>query len=109
VAEEALPPNFSFGPSELCKLGRAERGFADGKELVELWRWKPRTCEHRVRLTAVMDLVLEEMQQQAVGAFGLHSILNSAPGSLGYRSMSRATAACRAVRSACKPVPPPAG
>jgi len=32
-----------------------------------------------MRLAAVMDLMLEEMQQQAVGAFGLYVILTMDP------------------------------
>jgi hypothetical protein len=65
-------PNLIFRPSKLLELIRAQRGFGDREELVELRRWNPRGGEHRVRLATVMDLVLEEVQQQTVGALGLH-------------------------------------
>jgi hypothetical protein len=75
----ALLPYFSFSPSQLRKLAGPQQGLADGEELVKLRWWNAGTREHRMRLAAVMDLMLEEMQQQAVGAFGLYVILTMDP------------------------------
>src|SRR2546423_6748783 len=68
----SLPPDPSLGPSKLFELSCAQRGFGGREELVELRRPDPRIAEHGMRLATVMDLVLEEVQQEAVSPLALH-------------------------------------
>jgi hypothetical protein len=61
-----LAPNSRLSPSKFVEFIRTQRRFRNRKELVELRRWHGGAGEHRVRLTTMMDLVLEQVQQEAV-------------------------------------------
>jgi len=52
-----------------------QRELLTQEELVELRRLHRRSGEHGVDLTAMMDLVLEEVRQHVPGALHLHVIL----------------------------------
>ena len=66
------PPHSFFGPTKTIELDGPKRCFCDRKKLVEL-RWFDGCCgEHGVCLPAMVDLVLEEMHEQAVASFSLH-------------------------------------
>ena len=70
---DPTPANCRLGPSKLGELGGAQWRLGDREELVELRRWYGSAAEHRVRLAAMMDLVLEQVQQKAVGPLRLHA------------------------------------
>src|SRR5688572_29341970 len=63
---KSAAPDFILAPTELGKLRGAQRRFFRGKELVELRRLDSSRAQHRMRLAAMMNLVLEQMQQQPV-------------------------------------------
>ena len=58
-----------FRQPELGKLRRAQVRLVRAEELVELRRLDRGAGEHRVRLPAMMDLVLEQMREEARRAF----------------------------------------
>ena len=58
-------PRSLFRQPDLRELRRAQVRLVGAEELVELRRLDRRAGEHRVRLPAVVDLVLEEMREQA--------------------------------------------
>jgi hypothetical protein len=66
-------PNCRLGPSKLVELGGAQRCLCDREELVELRRRYGSAAEHCVRVAAMMHLVLEKVQQKAVGPLRLHA------------------------------------
>src|SRR5262249_37294041 len=68
----AVTPHRRLCPAERCELGRSQWCLGHGEELVELRRRNRCRRQHRMRLTAMMDLVLEEMHQQTIASFGLH-------------------------------------
>src|SRR6516165_12038761 len=61
-----LAPNSRLRPSKFVEFNRTQRCLCGGEEFVELRRWHGGAGEHRVRLTTMMDLVLEQVQQEAV-------------------------------------------
>src|SRR5690349_19096158 len=63
--ERCSPPNSRLRPSQLVEFNGAQRCLCDREELVELRRWHRRAAEHRVCLASMMDLVLEQVQQEA--------------------------------------------
>ena len=67
AAQVLLPPDCRLGPAEFVELGGAQRRLGDREELVELRRRCSGAAEHRVRLAAMMDLMLEQVQQKAIG------------------------------------------
>jgi hypothetical protein len=68
-----LAPYLCLCPSKLSEFGRAQRRLRSREEFVKLWRWHRGAAEHRMRLAAMMDLVLEQMQQETIGTFQLHT------------------------------------
>ena len=66
-----LAPNSRLSPSKFVEFNRTQRRLCGGEEFVELRRWYGGGGEHRVRLTTMMDLVLEQVQQEAVGTLRL--------------------------------------
>jgi len=68
-----LPPNCRLCPSELVELGGAQRRLCDREEFVELRRRYGGAAEHRMRLAAMVDLVLKQVQQEAIGPLRLHA------------------------------------
>ena len=72
IAQLRRSPHRFFGPTKIVELVGSQRGFRDRKELVEL-RGADDCCgEHCVCLPTMVDLVLEEMHEQAVASFGLY-------------------------------------
>src|SRR5439155_1267041 len=67
-ARGSLPPDRLLGPAELCKFGVAQRRLAEAEEFVELRRRHAGAAQHRMDLATMMDVVLEQVQQQPVGA-----------------------------------------
>src|SRR5882757_7566014 len=67
-------PDRLLGPSEFCEFSCAERCLAFGEEFVELWWGYSSRTQHRVRLAAMMNLVLEQMKQQPVHPLVLNVI-----------------------------------
>ena len=61
-----LAPNCRLSPSKFVEFNRTQRCLCNGEEFVELGRRHGRAAEHRVRLTTMMDLVLKQVQQEAV-------------------------------------------
>ncbi len=59
------PPHGFFGPTKTVELGGPKRCLCR-KKLVELRRFDGCCGEHGVCLPAMVDLVLEEMHEQAV-------------------------------------------
>lgn len=55
-----------FGEAQLGKIGRAQVRLVRAEELVELRRDLGRAGEHGVRLTTMVDPVLEDVREQAV-------------------------------------------
>src|SRR5215469_12400063 len=66
-----LAPNSRLSPSKFVEFIRTQRCLCGGEEFVELRRWHGGAGEHRVRLTAMMNLMLEQVQQEAVGTLRL--------------------------------------
>src|SRR5690606_20004587 len=64
-------PQLGLGPAERLEVVLAQRGVAGGEELVELRRRHRGAAEHRVRLPAMVNLVPEQVQQQAIAALHL--------------------------------------
>src|ERR1700742_1067802 len=64
-------PHRLLRPSEIGELGGPERRLADREEFVELRRGDGRARQHRVRLSAMVDVMLEQMHQKAIAAFVL--------------------------------------
>ena len=67
--EGALFQIVALGQSDFRELRRAQVGFVRAEEFVELRRLDRRAGEHRVRLAAMVDLVLEEMREEPRRAF----------------------------------------
>src|ERR1700733_3064442 len=58
-------PDQRFGVAELGELRRAKMRFIGAEKFVER-RWRDRRArEHRVNLAAMMDLMFEQMREQA--------------------------------------------
>jgi hypothetical protein len=71
-ADWSWPPDCFFGTTKTVELDGPKGCFCDRKKLVEL-RWSDGRCgEHCVCLPTMVDLVLEEMHEQAVAPFGLY-------------------------------------
>jgi hypothetical protein len=66
-------PDRLFRRAELGELACAQRGFVGAEELVELRRRDARAGEHRVRLAAMVDLVLEQMREEPRDGLRLHA------------------------------------
>src|SRR5262249_31204550 len=66
------PPHSFFSPAKTSELGRPQRCFCGRKKLVELRRLDGGPGEHGVRLSTMVDLVLEEMHEGAVAALCLY-------------------------------------
>src|SRR5688572_14885791 len=67
-------PDFVLRPPQFRELRCAQRSFTCGEELVELRGRDVGAAQHRVRLTAMMNLMLKEMQQQPVHSLALDTI-----------------------------------
>src|SRR5581483_3630665 len=65
-------PDRRLGPAQLRELGGAQRRFTDREKFVELRRLDTGAAQHGVSLAAMMNVVLEQMHQQAVAALLLH-------------------------------------
>src|SRR5579872_808512 len=65
-------PDRRLGPAQFRELGGAQRRFANREKFVELRRLDTGAAQHGVSLAAVMNVVLEQMHQQAVAALLLH-------------------------------------
>src|SRR5665213_71143 len=70
-----IAPHRLFRPAELSEFGGPERRLAGRKEFVELRRLDGRAGQHRMRLPAMVDIVLEQMHQQPVATLGLDPVL----------------------------------
>src|SRR4029453_11838728 len=57
-------PDPRFGQPDFRELRCAQIGFVRAEEFVELWWRDLRSGKHRVRLSAMVDLVLEEMREE---------------------------------------------
>src|SRR3954471_7426459 len=66
----AAPDRF-LRPPQLRKLRRPQRRFSYREKLVELWWLDGGSTQHAMGLAAVVDVVLEQMQQQAIHPFAL--------------------------------------
>src|SRR5437899_5038479 len=64
-------PDLLLAPAQLRKLCRPQRRLPRREKLVELGRARRRPAEHRVGLAAMMHLMLEQMQEQAVHPLAL--------------------------------------
>src|SRR6476620_251229 len=73
VMANSCPPDCFLGPAKLHDLSFEHWCFSNREELVALRRLHACATQHAVRLTAVMDVMLEQVQQQSVGALGLHA------------------------------------
>src|ERR1700751_1810575 len=67
------PPDRLLAPAEIVELSGPERRLAGGKELVELRRRDARCREHGMGLAAMVDIMLEEMHQEAIAPLRLHA------------------------------------
>ena len=72
VTTGLLPPHGFFGPTKTVELSDSKRRFCSRKKFVELWRLDNCSGEHGVRLTTMMNLMLEEMHEETVTPFDLH-------------------------------------
>ena len=83
-------PDVGFIEPQRLQVGGAQRRVGREQELVELRRRDRRAGEHRMGLAAMMDLVHEEMRQDAVGAVLDHAgIANEAHGAVRCAASSR--------------------
>ena len=60
-----MPPDQGLGPPELDKIRRPQPRLAGTEKLVQLRRLDRGAAEHGMHLPAMMDLVFEQMRQQA--------------------------------------------
>src|SRR5262249_44243703 len=72
---DEVAPDRPLVEAQRGKLRGAQRRLAGGEELVELRRGHPGAGQHGVRLAAMVHLVLEQVQQDAVRAVDLDAIL----------------------------------
>ena len=113
--EYAAANRVSRGPrpfprsSPTRELMGAERRLGLGIKLIELGRLHARARQHGMGLAAMMDLVLEEVQQQPVATLGLDACVAIEPHHSAERALGqgvansmrrRSTAACSRCRSA---------
>src|SRR5215212_2998780 len=64
-------PNPLLRPAQLRELRRAQRRLTRREKLIQLGRAYRRAAQHGVGLAAMMHLVLEQMQEQAVHPLAL--------------------------------------
>jgi len=64
-------PDAGFGKAQNAEIFHTARRIVGAIELVELRWWHGRAGQHRVGLPAVVDLVLEQVRQQAVHRLGV--------------------------------------
>src|SRR5579871_6750793 len=72
-APSRLLPDRLLRPAKFCEFLRPQWRLGNREELIALRRCYRRCTEHRVCLSTMMHLVLEQMQQRPIGALRLHT------------------------------------
>src|SRR5258705_7908475 len=73
VSTSLSAPDRDFRKADLGELRRAQMSFVRAEEFVELRRLDLGSGEHRMRLPAMMDLVLEQVREKARRILGLNA------------------------------------